>query len=96
MDIDRNISSDEMLQPATVVEVQMSYDDGLHVLDTVSRLGNSLVEVMLNRVVVDLGKDVVDGSLGWVSVSPLQNHNAREEWRGAVALVSVHQQPLLG
>lgn len=47
-----------------MVQVQMANDNGLDVFDTVACLTNGLVKVVLRRVVVDLGEDVVRGCLG--------------------------------
>lgn len=68
MDVDRHIGPDKMLQATAVVEVKVTNDDGLYVLDTVSCLSNSLIEIVLSRFVVDLGKNIVDRCLRMTSV----------------------------
>lgn len=67
VDVDRHIGPDEVLQPTAMVEVQVTDDDGLDVLDTMSCLSNGLIKIVLSRFVVDLGKDIVDRCLRMAS-----------------------------
>lgn len=63
VDVDGHIGPDEVLQPTAMVEVQVTNDHRLYVLDAMPCLGNGLVKIVLFRVVVDLGKDIVDRCL---------------------------------
>lgn len=69
VDVNRHICPEKVFQPAAVVEMQVSNDDCFHVFDTMACLGDGFVEVVLPRVVVDLSKNVVGGSLGRGSVN---------------------------
>lgn len=68
VNVDRHIGPNKVLQSTAVVEVQVTNDDCLYILDTMSCLSNCLIKIMLSRFIVDLGKDVIDRCLRIVSV----------------------------
>lgn len=59
MHIYRHIGTTKMLQAARMVEMQVTHDHGLYVLDIVSRLCNGRLQLMV-RTVVNPRKDVID------------------------------------
>lgn len=96
VDVNRHIGPDEILQPTAVVKVQVTNNDGFDVLDAMSCFGDGLVEIMLARVIIDLGENVVDGCLG-IGVSSSMIIAALMGWKkgGGRRWSSVRQQPLL-
>jgi len=58
VDVDRHVGPLEMLQPARVVEVEVTHDDGFDILDVVASLLDLGVEFVVFGV-VDAGEDVV-------------------------------------
>jgi hypothetical protein len=55
---DRDIGPLEVRKPASMVKMEMTHDNGFHILDVVSGLGDLYVKLLVLRV-VDSSKDVI-------------------------------------
>jgi hypothetical protein len=61
VDVDRDVSTLEVLESAGVIEVEVAHDDGFHIFDIMAGLLDLSIEFVVLGV-VDSGEDVVQWS----------------------------------